>query len=111
MWHKHSAPGGHDDETPAPETGDLGGIPSLLTLPALGDPDKRFAFELSEPEVIALAALYGYVKGQVVSAEYIAALVGPGSGTDAFVFWVARWWAHYGPTLEALNDRMEKLDR
>jgi hypothetical protein len=60
--------------------------------PSLGDASKRYKVELSEPEINAVHAAFGFVQGASKWAGFTA------------------WWEHYGPTLEALSTRLGNWD-
>ena len=103
MRHKHSAPGDHEDETPAAAPAAAIALPPL---PALGDPDKRFGVELSEPEINAIHQVYGYIAGQVLMLQQYSDM---GRAGELFAAHVARWWNQYGPVIEALSTRLKDL--
>lgn len=63
--------------------------------PTLGDPTKRYPVELTEPEINAIHAGIAFVKG--ACANWPDELA-------------AKYWKHYGPTLEALSDRLAIFD-
>ena len=61
-----------------------------MPLPTLGDPAMRWTFILTEPEINAIHATMGFVRSACASAG------------------MKNYWAHYGPTLEALSERLMK---
>lgn len=63
-----------------------------IEYPSIGDPAKRYAVELTEPEINAIHAAFGFIKG---ASEWDG---------------LKRYWEHYGPTLEALSDRLGEFD-
>lgn len=60
-------------------------------LPDLGDPRKTWDIALNEPEMNAIAAVTGFVRGACNNARFSA------------------YWNHYGPTLESLLLRLEQI--
>ncbi len=63
--------------------------------PTLGDPAKLYPVELTEPEINAIHAGMGFIRA--VCADWPDELA-------------ARYWKHYGPTLQGLSDRLAHLD-
>lgn len=61
--------------------------------PTLGDPEKRYLAELTEPEINVIHATKGFVKAACGNLPL-----------------GARYWAHYGATLEELSQRLSVFD-
>jgi len=63
-----------------------------LKMPMLGDSSRTFNVVLTEPEINAIHAAYGFIQGagKVPIAK--------------------RFWDHYGPTMEALSKRLQVYD-
>ena len=66
--------------------------PMLDFFPPLGDPDKRYQVELSEPEINAIHAAFGFLQSAAAYAGF------------------ERFCAHYAPTMEALSERLIIFD-
>lgn len=62
------------------------------SLPPLGDPAKRYWVELTEPEINAIHAAFGFLAGAGVSAPF------------------AGLADHYAPTMRALSERLGIFD-
>jgi hypothetical protein len=63
-----------------------------LALPPLGDSSKRYPVELTEPEINAIHAAVAFVGSACKEAGF------------------TKYWEHYGPTLEALSERLAAFD-
>lgn len=63
--------------------------------PTLGDSRKRYPVELTEPEINAIHAGAAFIKA--VCADWPDELA-------------ARYWKHYGPTLQGLSERLAIFD-
>lgn len=63
-----------------------------LNLPSLGDEQKRYPTLLSQRDINAIHAAFGFM---LASSRY--------TGFQNF-------WAHYGPTMQQLSERLEILD-
>jgi hypothetical protein len=70
-------------------------IQGVAPFPTLGDSAKLYAVQLTEPEINAIHAGTAFIKA--VCADW------PGELS-------ARYWKHYGPTLEALSGRLAIFD-
>ena len=60
--------------------------------PTLGDSQKRYKVELTEPEINAIHGAFGFMRG---ACQWVG---------------FKRFWEHYGPTLQALSDRLGEFD-
>jgi hypothetical protein len=60
--------------------------------PPIGDDRKRYPVTLTEPEINAIHAAYGFMKAACKAARF------------------QRFWDNYGPTLEALSERLIEFD-
>jgi hypothetical protein len=63
--------------------------------PTLGDPAKVYPVELTEPEINAIHAGAAFIRA--VCADWPDELA-------------ARYWKHYGPTLQGLSERLAVFD-
>ncbi len=63
-----------------------------LALPALGETGKRYSVELTEPEINSIHAAVAFVASACKQAG------------------LTNYWAHYGPTLEMLSERLAVFD-
>ncbi len=61
-------------------------------LPSMGDPRKTYPVLLTEPEVNAIHAAFGFMQS---AGRYVG---------------FARYAEHYGPTMKALSERLGVLD-
>jgi hypothetical protein len=73
-------------------------------LPSLGSPDVLYPFILTEPEISALYASWAFVKS--ACADIVENPVIPSDFRNA----IARYIAHYAPTLEKLDQRLQEFD-
>ncbi len=60
--------------------------------PTLGDARKRYTVELTEPEINAIHAAFGFMKEGCRFSQF------------------HRFWAHYGPTMTHLSERLQEFD-
>jgi hypothetical protein len=63
-----------------------------LPLPPLGDSSNHYPVELTEPEINAIHATVAFVGSACKEAGF------------------TKYWEHYGPTLEALSERLAAFD-
>lgn len=70
---------------------------TLDRLPALGDSAKVYPVTLTEPEINAIHAAFGYLRSNCIEMSKIEPSI-------------MKWWNHYGPTLEALSERLGEFD-
>jgi hypothetical protein len=61
-------------------------------LPDLGNPQKRYQVELTEPEINAIHAAFGFMQSAAAYAGF------------------KRFCSHYGPTMKALSERLQSFD-
>lgn len=73
----------------------LEAINSLSLLP-LGDPNKMYSVQLTEPEINSIYAATAFVESE---CSHLVRLAG---GPPL----IAVWWNHYGPTLDSLSKRL-----
>lgn len=66
-----------------------------LPMPPLGDRANLYAVKLTEPEINSIYAAVAFVRSEAETLEQLAG----GAAKMGF-------WAHYGPTLNGLSDRL-----
>jgi hypothetical protein len=80
----------------------------VVMMPRLGDPAKVYTVQLTEPEINSLYAAIGWLRGQTRATEMMVASGMPGA--DAAARLLVSWWNNYGPTLEALDEKLKQFD-
>lgn len=70
-----------------------------MILPDLGDPEKRYTVELTEPEINTLYAAIAFINGCRIPTP-------KGEWAEQFI----RWHDHYGPTLGVIDTKLDQFD-
>lgn len=78
-----------------------------ISFPPLGDPQKTYEVTLTEPEINAIHAFSGHVRGYLNEVQHITK---DGRGLSPENQIVLKWFSHYGPTLESLSKRLKVFD-
>jgi hypothetical protein len=68
-----------------------------MALPPIGDDAKTYPVVLTEPEINTIHAACGFIR-----AACAASFGAPKK--------LSKFWKHYGPTLEALSERLKEFD-
>lgn len=76
-----------------------------MSLPNLGNPQKAYTVTLTEPELNAQGALWGFVLGAIEQNPEFKKVSFQTDGTT-----IGQWWEHYGPSLRSLDRKLSALD-